>query len=275
MVPAPENDIFPAIWPEKAPAGSQPVRVRRFGFARELPVLIVVALTLALLIKTFLIQAFFIPSESMEPTLHGCAGCSGDRVLVNKLAYRFRDPHRGEIVVFLTGGLEKQKQPFFKGLLKNVEESLGIVQPSDVDFIKRVIGLPGETIEVKEDPVSKHNAVYITRPNGVTFMLNEPYIRSYQELAPFGAFKVPAGRYFLMGDNRGNSSDSRFNAFAGVCPSQPCAVPKSRLIGKTFVRIFPFNRLRVFDLPIYPSIIFTGAWRLRRRRVRRRRALSA
>src|SRR5712691_7099982 len=75
-------------------------RRRRGSFLRELPVLLVIAFGLAVLIKTFLVQAFFIPSGSMEQTLHGCPGCSGDRVLVNKLTYRFRDPRPGDIVVF-------------------------------------------------------------------------------------------------------------------------------------------------------------------------------
>ncbi|MHB8513001.1 MAG: signal peptidase I [Actinomycetota bacterium] len=265
------EEAFHTEWTSQGAPGSQPVRRKRFGFARELPVLIVVALSMALVIKTFLIQAFFIPSESMEPTLHGCSGCTGDRVLVNKLAYRFRNPRRGEIVVFLTGGLEKdQKQPFLQSLLRNVEESIGMSHTSDVDYIKRVIGLPGETIQIRLDSAARHQAVFITEPDGKTFELNEPYIKSYDELAPFGPFKIPPGRYFLMGDNRGNSSDSRFNDFrgsspTGICPGPPCAVPKSRLIGKAFVRIYPFNRIKVFGLPNYPVAGLLGFWFFRRR----------
>ncbi|GAC1423542.1 MAG: hypothetical protein NVSMB57_16180 [Actinomycetota bacterium] len=273
--PVLEDGVFTTEWPKEGAPGAKPIKVRRFGFARELPVLIVVALTMALIIKTFLIQAFFIPSESMEPTLHGCSGCTGDRVLVNKLAYRFRDPHRGEIVVFLTGGLEKkEKQPFLTGLWKNVKESLGLDQTSDIDYIKRVIGLPGETVQIKNDPASGHNAVFITKPDGTTMVLNEPYIRSYEALLEFPAFKVPPGRYFLMGDNRGNSSDSRFNGFDGICPGPPCAVPKGRLIGKTFVRIYPFGRIHVFDLPLYQGAAVAGALGFGRRRCRRRRGLA-
>ncbi len=261
-----EEDAFSAAWPE-APVGPPPPKRRRFGLMRELPVLIVVALTLALLIKTFLIQAFFIPSASMEPTLHGCDGCTGDRVLVNKLAYRFREPKRGEIVVFVTGAAAKKKRSFVSGLFQNVKESLGLANPTDVDFIKRIIGLPGETVEIKTDPNAGANAVYITPKNGKTFILKEPYIQSVAELTAFGPFKVAAGRYFLMGDNRANSSDSRINNFTGICPAAPCAVPKDRLVGKAFVRIFPFKRIHVFQLPLY-GLTLAGAGGLRRRRLR-------
>lgn len=259
-----EEEAFSAAWPE-TPAGPPPPRRARFGLFRELPVLIVVALTLALLIKTFLIQAFYIPSESMVPTL-----LVNDRVLVNKMAYRFRDPRRGEIVVFITGKLAAEKRSFFEKVFKNVGESLGISAPSDKDFIKRVVGLPGETIEIRKDPSLDRNVVFVTPPGGKTFILEEPYLADYAQLSEFGPFKVPEGRYFLMGDNRGSSSDGRSNSF-GICPSAPCAVPKSRLVGKAFVRIYPFGRVHVFQLPLY-GMVLAGAAGVRRRR--RRRALS-
>src|SRR3954463_6677940 len=100
-------------------------RRRRRSFWRELPFLALIALVLAVLIRTFLLQAFFIPSGSMEPTLHGCRGCSGDRVLVNKLVYRVRDPHRGEIVVF-------RGPPSWQDTVE---------AKHDKDLIKRVVGV--------------------------------------------------------------------------------------------------------------------------------------
>ena len=253
-----EQDSFSSTWPD-APAGAPPVRPPKLGLMRELPVLIVVALTFALLIKTFLIQAFFIPSESMVPTL-----LVNDRVLVNKLAYRFRDPNRGEVVVFITGKLA-QKRPLVQAAWKNVCEALGMCPPGDTDFIKRIIGLPGETIQIKDDPNAGHRAVYVTTKTGTTFILREPYIRSFGELQSFGPFTVPEGRYFLMGDNRGNSSDSRVNDF-GICSASPCAVPKDRLVGKAFVRIFPFKRIHVFNLPLYGLVMTGAAGGIRRRR---------
>lgn len=262
MVKAPLEEAFQSSWPDRG-AGPTPMRRRRFHVFRELPFLIAVALTMALLIKTFLIQAFYIPSESMVPTL-----LVKDRVLVNKLAYRFRDPRRGEIVVFLTGTLQKERRSFIQKVVKNVTESLGISAPGDVDFIKRVIGLPGETIEIKNNPATGHNAVYITPPNGgKAHALTEPYINKIEQLEAFAPFKIPKGRYFLMGDNRGDSSDSRINSFQGICNHPPpCAVPKSRLIGKAFVRIFPPKRMKVFSVPIYAMVGLCGAVPLRRRR---------
>lgn len=253
-----EQDTFSSAWPD-APAGPPPPPRQRLGLMRELPVLIVVALTFALLIKTFLIQAFYIPSESMVPTL-----LVKDRVLVNKLAYRFREPRRGEVVVFITGTLA-QERSLVQAAWKNVCEALGVCPPGDTDFIKRIIALPGETVQIKDDPNAGRRAVYITPPNGKTFILKEPYIRSAAELNAFGPFTVPEGRYFLMGDNRGNSSDSRVNDF-GICPASPCAVPKDRLVGKAFVRIFPLGRLHVFNLPIYGLVLTGAAGAVRRRR---------
>ncbi|MGH2829372.1 MAG: signal peptidase I [Actinomycetota bacterium] len=254
-----EQETFSTAWPE-APAGPPPPRRPRFAMARELPILIVVALSMALLIKTFLIQAFYIPSESMVPTL-----LVNDRVLVNKLAYRFRDPRRGEVVVFITGNLAAQKRSLFESIYKNVGESLGVLAPGDTDFIKRVIGLPGDTIQIRRDEATGRGSVQITQRSGKPFILPESYIRDPAALNEFGPFTVPDGRYFLMGDNRGNSSDSRSNNFGGVCPTAPCAVPKSRLVGKAFVRIWPARRIHVFQLPLYGAVMF-GGFRFRRRR---------
>jgi signal peptidase I len=257
------QDGFSTAWPE-APAGTPPPRRSRFALARELPILIVVALSLALLIKTFLIQAFFIPSESMVPTL-----LVDDRVLVNKLAYRFREPRRGEIVVFITGNLASQKRSLFESVYKNVGESLGLIAPGDTDFIKRIIGLPGDTLQVRRDDATGKGSVYITPHGGKTFILPEPYLQDPTSLGDFGPFTVPDGRYFLMGDNRGNSSDSRTNNFGGICPTAPCSVPKNRLVGKAFVRIWPPRRVHVFQIPLYGGVAF-GALGMRRRYARRR-----
>jgi len=212
-------------WPDR-PAGEPPKPHRR-GFFRELPFLIAVALVLALLVKTFLVQAFFIPSESMEPTLHGCDGCRGDRVLVNRLVYRFRDPVRGEVIVF-TG---RRAGPDTRGVFGKIKdfftEGLGVSRPSDPDFIKRIIGLPGESLEVKD------GVVHITRTDGRTLTLDEPYVKVH-ETRPFGPAKVPAGEYFVMGDNRTHSGDSRYGLGT---------IPRHDIVGKAFVKIWPPGRM--------------------------------
>lgn len=241
-VAAPEHPLIPHAaglqdgWPAEGVSGAAHRRAP-LGFLKELPFLIVIAFTLAVLMKTFLIQAFYIPSESMEPTLHGCAGCSGDRVLVNKLAYRFREPRRGEIIVFIeTPGVEDHS---VLGRIKHFfSEGIGAFNASETDYIKRIIGLPGETIQVTE------KGVYITPVNGKKFRLREPYIFSSQEQGSvYGPKKVPADSYFVMGDNRANSRDSRF-----IGP-----VMRSRIIGRAFVKIWPLGRAGLLQRPCYPS----------------------
>ncbi|HTN80874.1 MAG TPA: signal peptidase I [Acidimicrobiales bacterium] len=158
---------------------------------------IVGALIVALVIKTFLLQAFYIPSRSMEPTLR-----IGDRVLVNKLAYKVHDIHRGDIVVF-------ERPPN---------------EPPDAikDLIKRVIALPGETIS------TQNGQVFIDgRP------LDEPYLPAGTVTDNLPPTKVPAGKVFVMGDNRGDSRDSRFFG----------AIDEGSIVGRAFVRIWPVTHL--------------------------------
>src|ERR671918_2659941 len=133
-----------------------------FGFLKELPGLILVAFLLALLIKSFLVQAFYIPSQSMENTL-----LVGDRVLVNKVVLRFRDPHRGEVIVFENPqAIEPDRNPL-SAFWNWLTEGLGFASNPEKDFIKRVIGLPGDTIEVNRGKV-----LIIGKP------IDEPYLNT-------------------------------------------------------------------------------------------------
>ena len=254
-----DNDPAGALqqdWPQRA-AGDPPKRHRR-SFLTELPVLIVIALGLAVLIKTFLIQAFFIPSESMEPTLHGCLNCRGDRVLVNRLVYRFRDPRRGEIVVFTKPRTTADTRSLSKKVIDFLTEGFGVSQPADKDFIKRIIALPNETIEMKNAVVT------ITRTDGKKFTLDEPYVAAKnKDQRPYGPFKVPADRYFMMGDNRTNSGDSRFDLGT---------IPREHIVGKAFVKIWPPGRMGRLDAVTYATepaiaglVLVFGAGRWRRR----------
>jgi len=213
--------------------------------------LIVVAFVLALLMKTFLIQAFYIPSQSMEPTLHGCPGCNGDRVLVNKLVWRLRDPKRGEIVVFIAEH-DNAHRSFLSRVRSFLTEGLGVTTPKETDFIKRIIGLPGDVIEVTP------RGVYITPPHQKRFRLSEPYIArpsSNADLVPCGRardcpegplqrrVRVPKDSYFVMGDNREDSSDSRFRG----------PIKRDDFVGKAFVKIWPLSRASVIHLPGYAT----------------------
>jgi len=248
---APESPLQ-SDWPDR-PAGPPPKKRSSLAFFKELPVLILIALGLAILIKTFLVQAFFIPSESMLPTLK-----VGDRVLVNKLVYRFRKPHRGEIIVFIAEHDNKNKDHnFFQKIADQITESLGIAKPPGTDFIKRVIGLPGETLEMKDAVVT------ITEPDGKKVKLDEPYVKN-KDTQPFGPTTVPPNTYFVMGDNRTNSADSR---------TRLGPIKRSDVIGKAFIRVWPPQRIAFFRSPRYaaPSAAAAGAvvipiWLLRRRR---------
>jgi signal peptidase I len=176
------------------PAPSKDRSGWRNGF--EWVVIIVVALLVALAIKTFLFQAFYIPSESMEPTLK-----PGDRVLVNKLSYQLHPIHRGDIVVF-------KRPPGEAG------------DPTIKDLIKRVIGLPGDTIE------QRNGRVFINNRE-----LDEPYLPPDTITTTLPSHVVAPGQYFVMGDNRINSKDSRFIG----------AIPGSLIVGRAFVRVWPLS----------------------------------
>src|SRR5688572_10486041 len=126
---------------------------KKGSLLRELPVLLLVAFVLAVVVKTFFVQAFFIPSGSMEQTLHGCPGCTGDRVLVNKVPYWFGEPEPGDVVVFKgpdTWTPEvsvAEPSNWFSGALLWLGRTVGVAPPSEDDFVKRVIAVEGQTVE--------------------------------------------------------------------------------------------------------------------------------
>jgi signal peptidase I len=187
------------------------------SFFRELPGLILVAFILALLIKTFLVQAFYIPSASMVPTLQ-----IGDRVLVNKLVFDFGIPQRGDIIVFEDPNAAEPDRGFFEDLWHWLTEGLGFATAEEQDFIKRVIGLPGDELEIKE------GEVFI---NGELFE-EPPLVQPGQD--SFGPITVEQDKVFVMGDNRPNSSDSR---------SLLGQISYDKIVGKAFVLLWPPSRV--------------------------------
>jgi len=190
-------------------------------FLKELPVLIVVAFGIALLIKTFLLQAFYIPSASMENTL-----VEDDRVLVAKFLYKVSDPKREDVVVFISplqGQVPETDHGPIGNFFNGLSESLGL-RSTETDFIKRVIGTEGETVQVKE------GAVFVDGKK-----LTEPYRKDQAPMPDFGPVKVPKDKIFVMGDNRFNSQDSRVFG----------PIPESSVIGRSFVLVWPPGR---FDL---------------------------
>lgn len=164
--------------------------------AIEWAILVAGALIIAILIKTFLFQAFYIPSASMDPTLK-----VDDRVLVNKLSYHLHSVHRGDIVVFKAPPEERTEK------IK--------------DLVKRVIGLPGDTLEARD------GQIYINDRR-----LKEPYLPKGTRTEDLPRTVVPANHFFMMGDNRGASSDSRVFG----------PISRSTIIGRAFVKMWPFNR---------------------------------
>ena len=228
------SDSAPDQDPPDGAAATGPLAVgaprhRRSSPARtvvEYAGLAIVAVLLASLIRSFLGLAFYIPSESMVPTLK-----INDRVVVSRLSYHLHDPRRGDIVVFQNPDYKAADSPnVVEKVVRSVFEVVGARQPEDKNLIKRVIGLPGETLAIHD------NAVWI---NGKK--LNEPYLKTFYarggvldwEGQPEYTQKIPSGRYWMMGDNRDNSHDSRFFH----------TIRRSAMVGRAFVRVWPFSRL--------------------------------
>jgi len=193
---------------------------RRSTFWRELPILLGVAIVVAILVRAFVGQTFYIPSGSMEHTLD-----INDRVLVNKLVYDFRAPRRGEIVVF-------NSPPSWRG------------DPSETDFIKRVIGVGGDRVQCCD---AKHRLVVNGKP------LDEPYLNKDDgpnlpsSPDPFDIV-VPKGRLWVMGDNRFHSGDSR-DQYKGSKDPVASTISIDAVVGRAFVTFWPFSRAEWQGVP--------------------------
>jgi signal peptidase I len=221
--------------PGQRKAAGRPRRKRSFW--REFPVLVVVALLLAVVIKTYAIQAFFIPSGSMENTLE-----INDRVLVNKLVYDVRGIHRGDIVVFNgDGSWDPGTVPvdtnFVVKFADGFASMFGFGHPGDI-LIKRVIGLPG-------DRVACCNAQHQVTVNGVPLTEQSYLYRGDSPSDSSFSITVPPGRLWVMGDHRLISDDSRDH----LGSPGGGTVPESAVVGRAFVIIWPPSRLRFLPIP--------------------------
>jgi signal peptidase I len=218
---------------------------RASGRSRRGMVLVVVALVVLALVPVFVARIYVIPSGSMERTLHGCPGCDNDRVLVDKLAYRFAAPAQGDVVVFTVPGSWTSTElriphgggnPVLDGL-RRVGALFGIDAADETEYIKRVIAVGGQTVACCDD----RNRITV---DGVA--VDESYIYFLPEAgaprqATFGPVVVPEGHLWVMGDSRNDSVDSRAE---GNGP-----VPLSNVIGKARFIVWPFDRLGAIPAP--------------------------
>ncbi|MFP5299071.1 MAG: signal peptidase I [Actinomycetota bacterium] len=199
----------------------------------EVPVLIIMAFAIAVVIKTFLVQAFYIPSESMLPTLR-----VGDRVLVEKIGYLFGDVGRGDVVVFEREvfGATSQDLPWYQDVRNGFRELLGLPTGLEEDYIKRVVAIGGDVIRYTGSPRrlyvngERQDISYVKggQDRGSPTLTSDDCRRLEMEKAGNGC-RVPAGTVFVMGDNRGNSEDSRV-----IGP-----VDEEKIVGRAFLIIWP------------------------------------
>lgn len=231
-----------------APAPAPAAR-RRIPVWQESLLLLGLAIVLALLVKTFLVQAFYIPSGSMEPGLE-----INDRILVQKVSYWSGGPERGDIVVFEDPGdwLSAAETTGPTNVLTDVMSRIGLY-PTGGHLVKRVIGVAGDTIECCDD----QGRLLV---NGVPldssgFTLNQdrcdgPMISTCQ----WSAGPVPEGSVFVMGDHRDDSADSSFHLRCGGRKDEPCDdsdayVPVDLVVGKVFARVWPASRFDLLEKP--------------------------
>ncbi|OZM79313.1 signal peptidase I [Pseudonocardia sp. MH-G8] len=210
---------------------------------RRGPVLVAVALLVLALVPVFVARIYVIPSGSMERTLHGCSGCTNDRVLVDKLAHRFGAPEPGDVVVFTLPRSWTSSElqiphgsgnPVMEGL-HQIGALVGIHATDETEYIKRVIAVGGQTVQCCDD----RNRIIVDGAG-----VDEPFLYYLPGAGPaqqaeFGPVRVPEGEMWVMGDSRNDSVDSRAEGNGPVSVSQ--------VIGKARFVVWPFDRIGGID----------------------------
>ena len=231
---------------------------KKRGALREGAILVGTAVLLYYVMLTFVARPYLIPSESMEPTLHGCKGCVGDRIMVDKITFRLAEPEPGDVVVFKgppnwnVGYKSIRSNNVAVRWVQNALSFVGFVPPDENDLVKRVIATGGQTVQCRAD-------------TGLTVdgkSLKEPYLSPATMMADpvvypchgneFGPVKVPDGRLWVMGDNRTHSADSRAHCTSApaeaqkgvLCTGDPISgtVPVDNVIGKARFIAWPPSR---------------------------------
>ena len=232
----PPDDDDPADQPR---SGRRRKQRKKLPFWKELPILLGIALILTILIQSFVAKVFMIPSGSMEATLHGCPGCTGDRIVVDRLVFDFTDPSPGDVVVFKgppAWGNEIAPQESGNVLvdgLRGLGSLIGFAPPDERDFVKRIIAVGGQKVECCD---AQNRVLVDGKP------LDEPYLHwkdlTNQVQETFDPVIVPPGMVWVMGDNRNDSFDSRKQGGGGVNG----AVPADNIIGKARFIVLPPGR---------------------------------
>ena len=216
MVSQPPTDAYSALGPEPpvVDGGDRldraPVKRRNYRTLIEWTVIVLAVLLCTVILRTFVVQSFSIPSLSMYPTLQ-----VGDRIIVDRLSYHLHPVHRGDIVVFARPPLEDQEY---------------------ADLVKRVIGLPGETISSKDGHVYINDKLLAEPwlPSGPDSFTGPLPGDSHQQFNLPGPVKIPAGEYYVMGDNRTDSEDSRFFG----------PIPESLIVGRSVAVVWPLSHIK-------------------------------
>ena len=255
--PDPAESAHARPAPTEIPAKPEKVPKKRSAL-REGAILVGTAVLLYYVMLTFVARPYLIPSESMEPTLHGCKGCVGDRIMVDKITYRLGAPEPGDVIVFKgppnwnVGYKSIRSDNVTVRWVQNALSFVGFVPPDENDLVKRVIATGGQTVQCRAD-------------TGLTVdgkPLKEPYLDPGTMMADpvvypclgneFGPVEVPDGRLWVMGDNRTHSADSRAHCSSApaeaqkglLCTGDPATgtVPVDNVIGKARFIAWPPSR---------------------------------